>query len=173
MDEISIQEFIEKAKKIGLTDREIQERIDVSDKLNAKYPHLIRPVSWMLQLTVYRGAVALAGGDGKTLKEKFREILEQRIALHVNDGYGAAKLNEIEAAALTENIEETIEFLDNECTADEFSWISEVFEGIAEKSQSQAFIDCLYRVAAKYPEECQKYCIYPVIEYANDCIDEV
>ena len=55
----------------------------------------------------------------------------------------------------TKNMDDTIDFLDNVCTADEFGWISDVFDFVAEKSQSKKFIEALYRVAKKYPEEVQ------------------
>ena len=60
-------------------------------------------------------------------------------------------------AQLTElfalNMDETIDFLDNRCTADEFGWISDVFDYVAEETQSKEFIAALYRLAEKYPEE--------------------
>lgn len=102
------------------------------------------------------------------LKDKFRDVLKERMQIHPNDGYEAEKCWKKETEILSENIEETINFLDNECTADEFSWISEIFEDIAEKTQSKEFIDCLYRVAQKFPEECKKYNIYGSIEIAKD-----
>jgi len=48
VDELSIQEFIEEAKEIGLTDYEIQEKINLHNELQAKYPHLIIPISLLL-----------------------------------------------------------------------------------------------------------------------------
>ncbi len=64
------------------------------------------------------------------------------------------------------NLQETIDFLDNDCTADQLSWMSEVFEEISAKLQSWDFIDALNRCADKYPEECKVYNIRECIEYA-------
>ena len=64
------------------------------------------------------------------------------------------------------NLQETISFLENDCTADQLSWISEVFEKISVKLQSWDFIDALRRCADKYPEECKVYNIRECIEYA-------
>ena len=73
-----------------------------------------------------------------------------------------------EVEILTRNIDDTINYLDNECTADEFSWISEVFDELVEATQSRELIACFYRVAAKYPEESEKYYIVRHIQMAED-----
>lgn len=100
-----------------------------------------------------------------------RAELSHRLALHPNDDFGIEeswkKLTEI----LSENVDDTIAFLENDCTADEFSWLSEVFDDVAEKTQSKAFVDCLYRVAKKYPEECKKYYIDRVLMYAEGALN--
>lgn len=71
-----------------------------------------------------------------------------------------------EIELFTRNLQETIGFLDNDCTADQLSWMSEVFEEISAKLQSWDFIDALGRCADKYPEECKVYNIKECIEYA-------
>ena len=43
----------------------------------------------------------------------------------------------------TADITATIEYIRNECTDEEFYWLSEIFEEIARKSQSMEFIDTL------------------------------
>lgn len=70
----------------------------------------------------------------------------------------------------TNNMEETIYFLDNLCTADEFGWISDVFDYVAKESQSKEFIDSLYRLAEKYPEETKENNIMFFIEDASSKI---
>ena len=71
-----------------------------------------------------------------------------------------------EIELFAKNLQETIGFLDNDCTADQLSWMSEVFEEISAKLQSWDFIDALNRCADKYPEECKVYNIKECIEYA-------
>lgn len=77
-------------------------------------------------------------------------------------------------AQLTElftiNIQDTIDFLDNTCTADEFGWISDVFDYVAEETQSQEFVDALYRTAKKYPEETEENNIMFFIDDAQSKI---
>ena len=71
-----------------------------------------------------------------------------------------------EIELFAKDLQETIGFLDNDCTADQLSWMSEVFEEISAKLQSWDFIDALNRCADKYPEECKIYNIRECIEYA-------
>lgn len=91
-------------------------------------------------------------------------LLKERATLDDNDSDAVDKCCKKVVNMLSEDINATISFMDTECTEDEFSWISEVFDEIVEKTQSQEFIDCLYRVAEKYPVECDKYNIYHFIE---------
>ena len=77
-----------------------------------------------------------------------------------------------EIELFAKNLQETIDFLDNDCTADQLSWMSEVFEEISAKLQSWDFIDALNRCADKYPEECKVYSIKECIEYAIGQLDD-
>lgn len=86
--------------------------------------------------------------------------------------YGVQLCWQEEIKIMSQDMDKTIDFLDNECTAEEFSLLSEVFEDIAEQTQSQPFVDCLYRVAKKYPEETQKYNVMSFIDTANALIDK-
>ena len=69
------------------------------------------------------------------------------------------------------DIDKTIAFL-NGCTADEFSWLSEIFDSIAEKTHSKEFVLALYKTADKYPEETKKYNILDFIKSAECIIKE-
>ena len=113
---------------------------------------------------------------GKMNIEKFREVLKERIRISKetqdNWDYGIEqcwlKLVEI----LSEDIDGTIEYLRSDCTADEFIWISEIFEEIAEKTKSREFISTLYHLAEKYSEEIKKYNVLNVIQYAEGVLDD-
>lgn len=67
------------------------------------------------------------------------------------------------------DVAKTVQFL-NVCTADEFSWLSEVFEGIAEKTCCPDFITALYRTAEKYPEEVKQFNLLSFIQSAEDIV---
>ena len=89
--------------------------------------------------------------------EKFREIQVETRSSHTTPAptrkriseecydewdYGIEKCWKQEIEILTEDIPSSILFLQNECTADEYSWISEVIEDIAEKTNSYEFVMC-------------------------------
>ena len=52
-----------------------------------------------------------------------------------------------------QDVDSTIDFLDHECTANEISWLSGVFDELVERTQSAKLVAALLRTIAKYPEE--------------------
>ena len=104
------------------------------------------------------------------IKDRIIPIIEERESVDSWD-YGIEQCHKKLIALITEDIDKSIDFLDNDCTADQFSWLSEVFDEIAEITKSQAFIEALKRLAIKYPEETKEYNIESFIESA-ECIVE-
>lgn len=104
------------------------------------------------------------------IADEIRCVLSKRIKLHANDDYATEQCWNEEIAILSRDITSTIAFLDNECTGEEFTWISEVFEEVAASTQSMNFIKCLYRVANKYSAETEQYYILNCIKYAEKYI---
>ena len=68
---------------------------------------------------------------------------------------------------MSNHLSETVDFIKKDCTADDFSWLSEIFDEIVEKTKSKEFIDCIKETAKKFPEECSKYNIQGSIESAE------
>ena len=95
-----------------------------------------------------------------------REEEDRKHLSEIPDYWERSPAINAEIELFTKNLQETIGFLDNDCTADQLSWMSEVFEEISAKLQSWDFIDALGRCADKYPEECKVYNIKECIEYA-------
>ena len=104
------------------------------------------------------------------IDKTIKDILSRRENTHPEDSYRIEKLWEEEIEALSFNVEETIDFITSRCTANEFIWLSEVFEEVAEKTQSIEFVNCLYAVAKKYPAETKEYNIINFIDSAKDMI---
>lgn len=99
--------------------------------------------------------------------EKVKALIKERESIHPEDYITIEKFWEKASTEFAKDIKALIEFMLNECTADEFSWILEFSEEIVEKTQSKEFIDCLYKVAEKYPEETKKYNIIENIEFVK------
>lgn len=104
------------------------------------------------------------------IKERIIPIIEERESVDSWD-YGIEQCHKKLITLFTEDINKSIEFLDNDCTADQFSWLSEVFDEIAEITQSKEFIEALKRLAIKYPEETKTYNIMSFIESAEGSIE--
>lgn len=105
------------------------------------------------------------------ITEKIRKAIDERRNTDDEWEFGVEQCWEQETKILSEDIQQTLSFLDNECTAEEFSWLSEIFDRVAEKTQSRDFIECLYRVARKFPEECNTYNVLEFIKGAEQRLE--
>lgn len=72
-----------------------------------------------------------------------REVIKHNIQLDENDGFAQQECWQKMIKILSEDIGETINYLRNECTDEEFFWISSVFDDVAEITQSWEFIKAL------------------------------
>lgn len=106
--------------------------------------------------------------------EKFREVIQERnrIAVECNDEWstGIEKCWMQEIEMLGEDVAATISFLLEECTAEEFSWISEIIDDLVEKTQSREIVQAYKSLMSKYPEECKKYNITGSIKLAENTL---
>ncbi|MBF2453566.1 hypothetical protein [Listeria seeligeri] len=84
------------------------------------------------------------------LKNEMVNVLIKRKSLNMNDDFGIQKCWTEMTKILTQNADETINYF-NECNEDDLYYISEVFEDIAEKLQSEKFINCLRKLDKKFP----------------------
>lgn len=71
---------------------------------------------------------------------------------------------------LSKNIDETIEYLDKECTEEQYVWMSDVYDFVAKETKSKEFVKALYRLAAKYPEETKENHIMLFIDDAAQIV---
>lgn len=108
--------------------------------------------------------------------KKFKELIKIREDTPDEWDYGCQKVNNEMVNLISNNITDSINYVLEQCTASEFSWLSEIFEEIVEKTLSQEFINALYITAKKYPIETKKYHIDDAIvstqERLNFLIDE-
>lgn len=105
---------------------------------------------------------------GKVLdKEIFRLFLSIRPKIFDECYWQLDKYHEEFSSNMSKHLSETINFIKNDCTADDFSWLSEIFEDIAEKTKSKAFIEAIKETSKKFPKECEKYNILGSIKAAE------
>lgn len=85
------------------------------------------------------------------LKDEMTIIVPKRKRLNLNDDVGIEKYWNKMTERLTQNEEDTIDYL-NECNGNDLYYISEIFEDISEILQSERFISCLRNLDKKFPE---------------------
>ncbi|MBC1291719.1 hypothetical protein HCJ13_03830 [Listeria booriae] len=78
-------------------------------------------------------------------------ILEKRKSLNINDDFGIEKCWSEMTELLSQNEMETINYLE-ESTEKDLYYISEIFEDVSERFQSEQFINCLRKLDKKFPE---------------------
>lgn len=110
-----------------------------------------------------------------SLKEKMDEALAEREKMFRDTGdewdYGVEQCQKKEIELLLNNEEETIQYLLNDCTESDFSWLSEVFDDVAERNHSMVFIDTLYKLLDKYPDESKKYNVESFVRTAKCAVE--
>lgn len=97
------------------------------------------------------------------IDKEIRDILEKRKALHPEDSFAAEKCWDEEIQLMCRNIDQTIDFLENRCTGEEFAWLSEVFEDVQAQTQSARFNKCLRALAEKFPKDTKEFNIIEFI----------
>ena len=101
------------------------------------------------------------------IKDEFAKIEAELEVTDMNNYYVRDPLIVKEIELFTKDIKATIEFVKNDCTASQFSWMSEVWDEIVEKTKSKEFVDCIKETAKKFPEECEKFNIAGSIKSAE------
>ena len=104
--------------------------------------------------------------------QKFREVLKELNETEIEYDYGIEMCWKEEVEILAEDIPSTIEYLKNDCTADEFVWISEIIDDIAEKTKSRELVECYKNLMNKYSEETKRYHVDFCIECAEDFLED-
>ena len=85
--------------------------------------------------------------------QTIRSIILKREQTNDEWEHGVEQCWEELASAISSDYDAARTFLLEDCTAEEASWVSEVFEEIVQKTQSQEFIDLLRASIERFPEE--------------------
>ena len=102
---------------------------------------------------------------------EFREIIKKRSSIEEEWYTEIEKCWEEMTELFSADVNKTIQFLDV-CTADEFSWLSEIVEDVAKRTHSKEFVAALRKTADEYPEETKQYNIVDFIESAECIVSE-
>lgn len=90
-------------------------------------------------------------------KKKLNTIINNRAKTDENDTNALERIWHDEIAVLSEDISGTMDYLINECTAEEYSWISEIIDNLIETTKSRELLECYKKLSEKYPTEYAEY----------------
>ena len=102
---------------------------------------------------------------------KFSELIEKRKTYEGDIDYEKNPIIRNIVQLLTQDINRTILFLDEECTEEQMIWLSEIMDEIAETTKSKEFIEASYCLAGRYPETAQKYNVVDFIDSAAEYVE--
>lgn len=101
---------------------------------------------------------------------KLKEALHLR--MHGNpDEYYEETVWKSEVDAICEDMPTAIEFIQTKCTDEEFYWLSEVFEDIADRTRSVEFVKCIQRRVQRVKNPEWKQSILGEIHWTLDYVD--
>lgn len=103
---------------------------------------------------------------------KFREIIKNISSLDPNAYSEIEKCWKSEVSILSEDIPGTINFLNSECTEDEYAWISEIIDDLIATTQSKDLLECYKQLMVKFPDACSTYNIAYTIECAENALEK-
>ncbi|MEE8807428.1 MAG: hypothetical protein SOI44_03295 [Lactimicrobium sp.] len=106
------------------------------------------------------------------LANEYSQFLEQRKKIEGDIDYDTDPVIGNIVSLMTSDVPATINFLKNECTEEQFIWLSEVFDEIVQKTQSKEMIQVLRQLTEKYPAASKKYNIKFFIDSAADHIEK-
>lgn len=69
--------------------------------------------------------------------EEYKKVLAERIALDPADDYGADLVWKKAVAILSMDIDATINYIKNECSFEDFEWMSEIFDDLWDAFKKQ------------------------------------
>lgn len=102
------------------------------------------------------------------ITEKIREAIKTRAMIDDEWDYGVQQSRKSVLSIISENFDGIIDYIENDCTADELSWLSEIYNDIIDIFPSERIIEALRKTADKYPEEVEKYNLIYCIDEAED-----
>lgn len=104
-------------------------------------------------------------------KDVFRQFLLIRPKIFDECYWQLEEYDNEFSSYISNHLAEAINFIKNDCVADEFSWMSEVWDSVVEKTKSKEFVECIKKAAKKFPDECEKHNIQYSIDDAESYLE--
>ncbi len=106
-----------------------------------------------------------------SIYKEFEKLIEKRKAIEEDIDYETNPIIKEMIHLMTADINSTIVFLKNECSEEQFVWLSEIADEITEYTKSREFIQGLRDLCDKYPETAKKYNIHYFVESAAEYLE--
>jgi hypothetical protein len=106
-----------------------------------------------------------------SISEELNSLILQRKSIEGDVDYENNQVIQDEIQLMIKDINATVSFLENDCTEEQFIWLSEVFDEIAERSKSSEFIAAIRRAAKRFPQAVATYNINYFIDSAAEYIN--
>ena len=106
-----------------------------------------------------------------SIYKEFEKLVEKRKNLNWDIDYEADPIIREMVSLMTADINSTIAFLKDDCSEEQFVWLSEIVDEITARTKSSEFIEELRKLCAKYPEAAEKYNIRYFVESAAEYLD--
>ena len=104
------------------------------------------------------------------IKSEIVEVVARRLALDTEDYINIQKCWNEETKILSRDMTQTINFIENECDDEIFCWVGEVFEDVAEITQSKEFVAAIKRRAEKVVDAEERRSVQVDVRYAEDSL---
>lgn len=102
-----------------------------------------------------------------------RALLAARAQIDSEEYWTLEQCQERETDLICTHIDEAIAFLREDCTAEEFIWLSEIFDDVTWRSRSRAFVQAIRALLCKYPEESQTYHLEDAVSQAEGILQDM
>ena len=104
------------------------------------------------------------------MNDTIKDVIEKRLALHINDDFALHECWEKETEILSKNVSTTIDYILNSCDDETFYWLSEVFEDVAGKTSSKDLINAFATRCESVSDAEKRRSIESEIVAANEAL---
>lgn len=106
-----------------------------------------------------------------SISNDFNILIQKRKAIEGDVDYDNNPIIKDMIDLMTKNVSQVVNFIMNDCSEEQFIWLSEILDEIIEKTNSPEIIDALRIAAKKYPQATQKYNINYFINSAAEYLN--
>ena len=106
-----------------------------------------------------------------SIYKEFEKLVEKRKKINVDIDYETDPIIKEMVSLMTADISSTIIFLKDECSEEQFVWLSEIADEITSRTKSSEFIQALMDLCDKYPEATEKYNIRYFVKSAAEYLE--